>query len=189
MPFPNPYRVTFSGPLIPTIPSLPPWQKAIKMLHSSREYLPQFFKSLSNVSYLPAVAPPAGAARRRAPSTRGPAKSTASSVVSKKSLIQESFRTEEEKHKKFSLWTAQHALREPCNLSTTACRPRVGGDAVKKEISNLTSILMDLGVDENESSKELFQMMKAHDDRLRVLAIKLLGRSFLVLQSGVNLDK
>ena len=57
----------------------------------------------SNASYLPAVAPPAGSARRRAPSTRGPAKSTASSVVSKKSLTQESFRTEEEKHKKFSL--------------------------------------------------------------------------------------
>ena len=49
-----------------------------------------------------AVAPPAGRGRRGAASTRGPSKSVASSVIGRKSLIEESFRTDEEKHAKFS---------------------------------------------------------------------------------------
>ena len=35
---------------------------------------------------------------------------------------------------------------------------------------------MDLNSDNNERSQDLYDMMKAHDERLRVLAIKLLGR-------------
>ena len=46
----------------------------------------------------------------------------------------------------------------------------LSGDTVKKEISALAGLLIDLNMDERPRVKTIFQDLNAHDDRLRALA-------------------
>ena len=46
---------------------------------------------------------------------------------------------------------------------------------MKKEISVLTGMLIDLGEDSRPKVKEVFEDLKCHDERLRTLAIRPMG--------------
>ena len=117
----------------------------------------------------------------------GTAKSRASaaSVAGSKSLIEEVFKTAEEKQKKWRNSHPNHvasAFSVPC---ATMPAPLTPGNQVKKELSAINQLKLDMADCKSDDATNLKKSLKAHDASLKA-ALKTSEPQYSLLQLRPN---